>query len=255
MRTLMFVGLTACVGTACALAQSPADGQNGPISSNVAGWSSPVADNQVFTHVIFDQLEGRTSGPDNKLRWDGQGWIGTDKHKLWFKSEGSLSKGKVSDGDHELLYDRPIPHLRYFDVQAGVREDLDSGPHRTWGAVGIEGLAPYFFQFEPTFYFSSGGRLAGRVTGSYDLLLTQRLILQPQLEINLYSKNDLARGTGSGLSDLDTGLRLRYEVSRKFAPYVGFVYSGRLGLTATYARQAGESIHNPTFVFGARLWF
>jgi copper resistance protein B len=102
-------------------------------------------DNQIMWHVMFDQLEGRTNGPDNEFRWDGQGWIGTDMNKLWFKSEGFVEHGKASDGDTEALYDRPIPFLRYFDAQAGVRYDLDSVRGRTWGAIGIQGLAPDFF--------------------------------------------------------------------------------------------------------------
>jgi len=256
VRTLLigFTGLLTCLHASAAWAQAAAKPPKEPIRSTVPGWGSPVNDRQVLVHLLFDQLEGRSNGSGSKLRWDGQGWVGTDKNKLWFKSEGSLAKGKVGDGDHELLYDRPIPHLRYFDVQAGVREDLDSGRRRTWGAVGIEGLAPYFFEFEPTLYFGPGGRLALRVNGSYDLLLTQRLILQPQLEINLYGKNDLARRIGAGLSDLDSGLRLRYEFHRKFAPYVGFAYSRKFSQTASLARQAGERVRDPRFVFGMRLW-
>src|ERR1700733_6172216 len=130
----------------------------------------PLMDNKIFKHVLFDQLEGRTDGPDNEFRWDGQAWAGTDMNKLWLKSEGFVNNGEMSDGDHEALYDRPIPRMRYFDAQAGIRTDLDSGPKRVWGAAGIAGLAPHFFQFEPTFYFRDGGHLAGRVSGSYDLL-------------------------------------------------------------------------------------
>jgi copper resistance protein B len=131
----------------------------------------PLMDDKVLVHVLFDQLEGRTNGPDNEFRWDGQAWVGTDMNRLWLKSEGFLNAGGLSDGDHEALYDRPIPCMRYFDAQAGIRTDIDSGPKRVWGAVGIEGLAPYFFQFEPTFYFRDGGHLAARVSGSYDLRL------------------------------------------------------------------------------------
>jgi copper resistance protein B len=176
-------------------------------------------------------------------------------NKLWLKSEGFVEHGKATDGDTEALYDRPIPFLKYFDAQAGVRYDLDSNPGRTWGAIGVEGLAPYFFQFQPTFYFSNRGRVAGRLMGSYDLLITQRLILQPEIEMNFYSKRDPSRGIGSGLSDLDTGLRLRYEISRKFAPYIGFAYTGTFGETATFTREEGGIVHDPRFIFGIRLWY
>ena len=266
-------GLVASLSIAGARAQTAVAAANEPIVAQVTGlqlpeapeaagqkspgapaWKPPVRDNRIYTHVLFDQLEGRTSGSGSALRWDGEGWIGTDTNRLWLKSEGFLKSGAMSDGDQEALYDRPIPRMRYFDAQVGVREDLDSGPRRTWGAVGIEGLAPHFFEFQPTFYFRDGGNVAGRLEGSYDLQITQRLVVQPQAELNFYSKNDPRRGTGSGLSDLDTGIRVRYEISRKFAPYVGFVYAGKYGDTATYARQAGEAVDGPTFVFGIRVW-
>jgi copper resistance protein B len=215
----------------------------------------PVMDNTIFYHLLFDQLEGRTNGTDNEFRWDGEGWIGTDMDKLWFKSEGFVEHGKMTDGDQEVLYDRPIPHLRYFDLQAGVRYDLDSNPGRTWGAIGVEGLAPYFFEFAPTFYFSNRGLFAGRLEGSYDILITNRLIAQPQFELNFYSKSNRSRGVGSGLSELDTGLRIRYEISRKFAPYIGFAYTGAFGETATFTREEGGIVNDPRFIFGARVWY
>jgi len=212
-------------------------------------------DNPILMHCLFDQFEGRTNGPDNEFRWDGEGWIGTDMNKLWLKSEGFVEHGQASDGDTEALYDRPIPFLRYFDAQAGVRYDLDSDPGRTWGAIGVEGLAPYFFEFEPTFYFSDRGRFAGRVMGSYDILITQRLIIQPEAEINFYSKRDPSRGIGSGLSDIDTGLRIRYEISRKLAPYIGLAYGQTFGDTARFTRAESGIVHDPRFVFGVRLWY
>jgi copper resistance protein B len=213
-----------------------------------------VEDNRVLTYVIFDQLEGRTNGPNTSFRWDGEGWIGTDFNKLWIKSEGRVMNGVTSDGDHEFLYDRPIPHLGYFDWQAGVRLDLDSGPTRAWAAIGIQGLAPYFFNFAPTLYVRDGGRVAGRISGSYDLYLTQRLILQPQVELNFYSQADRGRGIGTGLSDLDSGVRLGYQISRKFAPYIGFTYSSSFGQTATFARRAAEPVHASSLVFGVWIW-
>ena len=215
--------------TPAARGQAPAPIPSGKVTATVPDLGSPVQDNRIFAHAPLNQFEGRTNGPDNDLRWDGEGWIGTDTNRLWLKSEGFSNNGTVSDGDHEALYDRPIPHMRYFDAQVGVRADLDSGPTRTWAAIGIEGLAPYSFEFAPTLYIRGGGHVAGRVTGSYDLLLTQRLIVQPEAELNFYSKDDPSRQIGSGLSDLDTGVRLRYGVSRKFAPYIGFAYRGEYG--------------------------
>jgi copper resistance protein B len=236
-------------------AQASAPQPSGKATSSPPGLEPPVKDNPIFMHVLLGQFEGRTSGPNNELRWDAEGWIGTDTNRLWLKSEGFSNNGTFSDGDHEALYDRPIPHMRFFDAQVGVRADLDSGPTRTWAAVGIEGLAPYRFEFAPTLYIRDGGHVAGRVTGSYDLLLTQRWIVQPEAEVNFYSKDDPSRRIGSGVADLDTGVRLRYEVSRKFAPYIGYAYSGKYGSTARYSRQAGETTSDHRFVLGLRLWY
>ena len=213
----------------------------------------PVMDTGIFAHAVLDQLEGRFNGANPEFRWAGQGWIGTDYDKLWIKSESIFSNGTLTDGQQQFLCDRAV--TTYFDLQAGLRSDLDSLPVRNWAAFGIQGLAPYFFDLELTGYVSSEGHLAARLAASYDLFLTQRLILQPQVELNLYSKADPARLVGTGFSDIDTGLRLRYEVTRNFAPYLGVVYEGKFGQTASFARQAGESTGDFRFVFGIRAWF
>jgi copper resistance protein B len=218
------------------------------------GMDSSEMRSRTFSYVRLDQFEGRASSSGSQFRWDGEGWIGNDMNKLWLKSEGFSSNGAVSDGDHEAFYDRPIPRLRYFDAQGGVRADLDSGPKRAWAAFGVEGLAPYFFEIAPTLYVRTSGNVAGRVTASTDLLLTQKWALQPQAELNLYNKDDAARQIGSGFSDVDAGIRLRYEISRKFAPYVGFAYNSKFGNTARYARQAGQTTSDGQFVFGLRVW-
>lgn len=216
----------------------------------------PVADSALFWHVLFNQFEGRTNGPDTEFRWDGEGWAGTDYHRVWVKSEGDVSEqGRVEDGIHEVLYSRPIHVLRYFDWQAGLRYDWDASRGRLWGAFGVEGLAPGFFETEATLYVRDAGHVAGRVNGAYDLRLTNRLIAQPQIELNLYSKRDPARGVGSGLAELDTGLRLRYEFSRKFAPYIGVAYDGTFGETATFARREGGIVNDVRFIFGIRMWY
>jgi len=214
----------------------------------------PVMDQGIFAHAIFNQLEGRFNGSNTEFRWDGQGWVGTDYDKLWIKSEGTLqSNGTLDDGQQQFFYSRAV--TTYFDLQGGLRSDIDSRPTRSWAAFGIQGLAPYFFDLEVTGYVSGEGLLAGKLEASYDLLLTQRLILQPQIEVNLYSKADLARLVGAGFSDIDTGIRLRYEFTRNFAPYLGVVYEGKFGQTASYARRAGESTGDFRFVFGVRAWF
>jgi len=243
---LFIVVALAVTGITAAITRADSSGESTP---------APAMSEPIIAHLLFDQLEGRTDGPDNEFRWDGEGWIGTDMNKLWIKSESFVEHGEATDGISEALYDHPIPYLRYFDFQAGVRYDLDSDPGLAWGAIGIEGLAPYFFQFEPTFYFSDRGRVAGRVNGSYEILLTQRLIAQLHIEMNFYNRSDRRRGFGSGLSELDTGLRIRYEISRKFAPYIGFAYTGNYGPNANFVREVGGNPNDPRFVFGVRLWY
>lgn len=218
------------------------------------GGMPPVMDNTIFYHALLEQAEDRWNGRNHEFRYDGQAWAGTDYDKLWLKSEGLVtSQGRFEDGRHELLYDRAISS--YFDLQAGVRVDLDSAKTRTWAAFGVQGLSVYFFDVEATAYVSDSGHYAARLKASYDLLITNRLILQPEAELNFYTKSDPGRRTGSGLSDIDAGLRLRYELSRKFAPYVGVSYSGLFGQSATFARREGESPHQVRFTFGVRTWF
>ena len=253
MSTFRIIGLAAALVLVATAAAAQTAAANDPAAGPEPGAMPPVMDRGIYAHAIFNQLEGRWNGSNPEFRWDGQGWIGTDYDKLWIKSEGTLSKGALDDGQQQFLYSRAV--TTYFDLQGGLRSDLDSRPTRNWAAFGVQGLAPYFFDLEVTGFVSGEGHLAGKLEASYDLLLTQRLILQPQIELNLYSKSDPARLVGAGFSDIDTGLRLRYELDRKFAPYIGVVYQGKFGQTANFARQAGESTSDVRFVFGIRTWF
>jgi len=252
MSARIILAATLSTFAAPALAEPP-EATAEPTLGMEPGAMQPVMDQGIFAHAIFNQLEGRWNGSNPEFRWDGQGWIGADYDKLWIKSEGTLSKGALDDGQQQFLYSRAV--TTYFDLQGGLRSDLDSRPTRNWAAFGIQGLAPYFFDLEVTGFVSGEGHLAAKLEASYDFLLTQRLILQPQIELNVYSKSDPARLLGAGLSDIDTGLRLRYEIDRKFAPYIGVVYQGKFGQTANFARQAGESTGDVRFAFGIRVWF
>ncbi|MXV45167.1 copper resistance protein B [Saccharibacter sp. 17.LH.SD] len=217
------------------------------------GGVKPEMDQNTWFHGVLDEFEGRyQSGGRSSLRWDGEAWYGTDYNRLWLKTEGTMTRGKVSDGAQELLYSRAISS--YFNMQGGVRLDLDSGPTRAWGAFGVEGLALYQFEVQATGYFSDRG-VAARFEGSYDILLTNRLILQPQIELNLYSRADPRRQVGAGLSDIDTGLRLRYEVWRKFAPYIAVTYDSPLTQARKIARRQRERASMARFTFGIRSWF
>ncbi len=214
----------------------------------------PMADTAIFVHGIFDRLEAQTGAGGPALRWSGEAWAGNDRDKIWLKSEGvARDRRRLDDGRHELLYDRAIS--AYADLQAGVRVDWDSGPGRTWAALGVQGLSPFFFDYEATAYLADRGRAAARFGVSYDMPITQRIVLQPQASANFYGEADRARGIGAGLSDLEAGLRLRYEISRKFAPYVGVAYAGKFGETARMARRAGDPADSVQCVFGIRGWF
>jgi len=254
LRISSLAAALAVLAIAAAAQTPPAQGQPQLMPGmEPVGAVQPVMDQPILAHVIFSQLEGRFNGANTEFRWEGQGWVGTDYDKLWIKSEGTLSKGALDDGQQQFLYGRAI--TTYFDLQGGLRSDIDSRPTRNWAAFGIQGLAPYFFDLEVTGFVSGQGHLAAKLEASYDLLLTQRLILQPQVEFNIYSKGDPARLVGAGFSDIDTGLRLRYEFSRKFAPYIGVVYEGKFGQTANFARRAGESTGDVRFALGVRVWF
>lgn len=212
-----------------------------------------MEDNQALGMLRFDQLEAFHGPHGNGQRWDLQGWYGTDGDKLWLKSEGDRSHGDLEDGGVELLWHHAVS--AFWNTQLGVRQDLGQGPGRTWAAFGIKGLAPYFLDVTATVYAGSSGRTAARLRIEYEMLFTQRLILQPEFEANVYGKDDPLRGIGSGLSDASLGLRLRYEIRRRFAPYVGVVWKQRFGDTADMARAQGDSAHDWEGVLGLRMWF
>ncbi|MEO8248087.1 MAG: copper resistance protein B [Burkholderiales bacterium] len=213
-----------------------------------------MADNDVYGQLRLDQFEGyRSNSGQTGLRLDAQAWFGNDLNKLWLKVDGSRSNGTLGATRTEVLYNRAF--APYFGWQAGLRHDFGGGPSRNWAALGIQGLAPYWFEVEATAYVGESGRTALRLEAEYDLRITQRLVLQPDAEVNLFGKSDPERGIGSGFSEAEFGLRLRYEVTRKFAPYVGVTWGRKFGNTADMARQAGEDVGETRFVLGLRLWF
>lgn len=203
--------------------------------------------------LLLDQLEYAHSSQGNGAFLDGEAWVGTDKNRLWLKAEGERSGGKLQELRTEALWDHPI--VTYWSTQLGVRHDFGEGPGRTWAAFGVQGLAPYWFETEAFVYIGDNGRTAARVQFEYEELLTQRLILQPKLEVNLYGRNDPQRSIGSGLSDAEVGVRLRYEIRREVAPYIGIVYRQRYGRTADFGRAQGESADDLQFVAGLHVWF
>ncbi len=203
--------------------------------------------------VLFDQLEWRNTSEGSAAVWDAEAWHGGDTNKVWLRSEGERVGGTTQNARADLLWDHTF--ARWWSVQAGGRHDFGAGQGRTWAAIGVQGLAPYWFDTEATFYVGDQGRTAMRLKTEYELLFTQRLILQPEAEANLYGKADPARQLGSGLSDLELGLRLRYEVRRQFAPYLGVVWSRSFGGTADRVRESGGDASDVQLVAGLRAWF
>lgn len=202
---------------------------------------------------VMVNLAEYQAGSGGGYRWEGQAWVGGDIDRFVLKTEGEGSRREGLDGaEVQGLYSHAIGP--YFDVQAGVRQDFK--PHaRTYATVGFEGLAPYWFDVEGALFLSSKGELLARLEGTYDLRLTQRLILQPRAELNLAAQDTRETRTGSGISNAELGLRLRYEVTRQFAPYVGVSYDRKFGKTGDYARALGEDAEATRFVVGLRAWF
>lgn len=211
-----------------------------------------VHDSGVNSMLLINQLEWQ-GGDGNAQGWDIKGWVGGDIDRLWLRSEGERSAGRTESAEAQALWGHAIGP--WWDVVGGVRQDFKPGDSQTWAALGVQGMALYNFEAEATLFVGESGNTAARLEGDYDILLTNRLILQPTAELNFYAQNDPQRGMGSGLSESELGLRLRYEIRREFAPYVGVSWNRAYGQTAQYARDEDEDINQLRWVVGVRLWF
>jgi copper resistance protein B len=198
-------------------------------------------------HVVqAERLEYQAE--DESWLWDLQGWSGYDRDKFWWKTEGTEDHAEL-----QMLYSRAISP--YFDVQFGLRHDFEPDPQRSFAVIGLQGLAPQWFEIDSALFISDGGKVSLRFEAEYEMLLTQKLVLQPRLELDLGASEEPEYGQGSGLRELEFGLRLRYEIHRKFAPYVGVEWNAVYGDTADFAVSAGEDSHAVTAVAGLRAWF
>jgi len=209
---------------------------------------------QNFYLVMLNLAEIQLYRGQAGFRWDGEAWFGQDINRLTLKSEGGGSfREGFADAEVEVLYSRAIDP--YFNLQAGVRQDLASPLHQTYASFGIEGLAPYWFEVTGAAFVSTRGHVLARFEGYYDQNITQRLILQPRVELNFAAQNIPEEEVGVGLVNAELGLRLRYEFTREIAPYVGISYDTKVGQTAAYAAQQGKPVSNLSFVAGIRVWF
>jgi copper resistance protein B len=211
-----------------------------------------VHDNAVNYFVLFDQFEVQAGDGPGGFSWDTKGWVGQDRNRLWFRTEGDRADGRFEQAQTHLLYGRAIS--RWWDVTAGLRQDTVPGTPRTAVALGLQGLAPYWFEVEASVYVEVSGRTHVRIETEYDLLLTNRLVLQPLLEFEIYGRADPERRIDAGLSTGELGLRLRYELRREFAPYVGVVWNRKFFGTADYASADGERTSGARLAVGVRFW-
>lgn len=221
----------------------------------VASPTNAAEGEPLLSQVLIDRLEYQTNEGDEAITWDAQGWYGGDAERVWVKTEGSylLETDKTDEAELQVLYGRAI--ARFWDIQTGIRQDFRPHPTRTYGVIGVQGLAPQWFEVDAAVFVSDEGDVSARVSAEYDLFVMQRLILQPRTELNFAVQDVKELGVGSGLSSAQLGLRLRYEIRREFAPYIGVSWTRLVGDTEDFARADGENVEPLSFVAGVRVWF
>lgn len=206
----------------------------------------------INSKVMVSLGEYQFRDDESGYRWEGEAWVGGDIHRFVLKSEGEGGED-LEAAEVQALYSRAVSP--YFDLQAGLRQDLQSGLNRTYATVGFEGVAPYWFETSGSLFLSNKGELLARLEGSYDLRLTQRWIVQPRVEFDFSGQDIPELQLGSGVSNIELGLRLRYEIRREFAPYIGVSFERKLGGTAGYASALGQDVEATSLVIGVRAWF
>lgn len=212
-----------------------------------------LGDEHNFASLLVDRLEYVQGRNNSFMAYDAQAWFGRDYDRAVLKAEGEIDGGRIEEARTELLWGHAV--ASFWDLQLGLRYDSGDGPDRKWLAFGMQGLAPYWFEVDAAAYVGENGRTALRLEGEYELLLTQKLVLQPRIEANFYGKSDPLREIGSGLSNASIGLRLRYEFKREIAPYIGVQWVRKFGGTADFARADGERTRDTQWVAGLRFWF
>ncbi len=212
-----------------------------------------MEDDPVLYMFKADQFEARDTDDGSVTAWEGHLWIGKDLNKLWIKSEGEHSSEGTESAELQLLYSRAIDSN--WDLQLGIRHDSDPDPERNWAVVGFSGVAPYWFEIETVLFVEEDGQVNLRFEAEYELMLTQKWVLSPEIEINWFSDDDDELGIGAGFADFEAGIRLRYEISREFATYIGINHERLLGDTRDMARADDEGSSETQLVAGLRFWF
>ena len=211
-------------------------------------------DDPFLYKVTIDQFEKRySSNHSDPLILEGDAWIGKDINKLWLKVDAEKVDGKLEELELQALYRRAIDS--YWDFTIGWKHNSRPRPKTDWLALGFTGLAPYWFEVDAALFIADDGLTNLRLSVEYEWMLTQKWVLSPEAEINLYNKDDATEEIGAGLSDSQLGLRLKYEIYREFAPYIGINWNQKYGDTADHAHNAGEHTSDTQFVIGINAWF
>ncbi|MFK8067576.1 MAG: copper resistance protein B [Gammaproteobacteria bacterium] len=205
--------------------------------------------------IMADRFEYKTNEGNSVNVWEGQGWYGNDLNKFWIKTEGEYihETNSVEEAEIQALYSRAISS--FWDVQAGLRYDIEPNPTRTYAVFGFQGISPYWFEIDAAAFISEKGNISLRIETEYELLITQRLILQPRVEVNFSFDDDKEIELGSGINSIETGLRLRYEITREFAPYIGVSWNKAFNGTADFKEANGDDKRALSFVAGIRFWY
>jgi copper resistance protein B len=228
-----------------------------PLFSVMIFWGNQCVagakDDPMLVGYFVDQFELRDADGQSPFVMDAQAWIGQDLNKLWFKSELERVDGETEEAELQALYSKGIS--TYWDFQIGVRRDFKPIPTRNWAVLGFQGLAPYFFEIDTALFIGEEGRSALRLEAEYEILFTQKLILSPEVSVNFYGKDDLEIGIGKGLSDTEFGARLRYEIRREFAPYIGINNVKKYGRTKDIAQSTMSDTVETQVSVGIKAWY
>jgi len=218
-----------------------------------SAFAGGMEDDPIISKVMIDQFETRVTDGDDPLVLEGQAWFGKDLNKFWLKVEAEQVGGETEELEIQALYSRAI--APFWDFQVGLRKDINPKPEKEFVVVGFQGLAPYFYEIDSALFIGDAGNVRIRLEAEYEILFTQKIILTPEIEVNFSSKDDVELGIGSGLSNSQIGLRLRYEFKREFAPYVGVNWNNQYGNTADFTKSSGGKVSDSQFVVGVRAWF
>lgn len=254
--TRLFITLVLAITPTLALAQNAADAYYDPAEMAKSRAALKAAHGgQVSTLILGERLELHSNDGDPLTVWEAQAWVGGDIQKFWFKTEGEYEtkEGQSEHAEVQALYSRAVNP--FWDLQVGLRHDIKPDPSRSYAVIGVQGVAPYWFELDAQLFLSDKGDASARLEAEYEVRLTQRWILQPRIELNAAFSDDEDIGVGSGLSTAEAGLRLRYELTREFAPYLGVSWDYAFGNTQNFVRAEGEHSNQFSWVAGIRFWY